>query len=537
MEYYRVVLVDDEEEIRKGISRTIQWEDLGFQLVGEAENGIEALEKCEQLQPDVVLTDIKMPFLDGLALCKRLRTLLPAAKYVIFSGFDDFEYARQAVGVHASEYILKPIGASELRQVLADLKGQLDQQRGERRDVELLRARYEESLPILRELFYVRLLDGCIPAVQVSERVQRYEIDLPQGLWSAVLIHVDGTEQPSDAPQRNELILLSVKDFFQEQFALQGGTARSILYNDTVALLITLSQEGRVYALLEELGRVRSLAYSYLGFVLTIGVGRCYAGAETLHTSAVQARSALDYRVLNGTGRVIYIGDMEPDTTARLSFDEEDERALTAAVKLGDEQRVTGLVQTVITRIREGDYPLSQCRFFFLELVASLIKLARSEDVPPEEVFGANFSGSVQLSDFNSPEELGEWFRARCLLLQTLLGRRRSDSAWRTIEQAKDYITGNYGDSALSIDALCGHLHLSPSYFSTLFKRETGMSFTTYVTSVRMEAAANLLRQTDEKTYLIAERTGYLDPNYFSYVFRRHFGLSPSKFRAGNHPE
>ena len=136
MKEYRVLLVDDEEEIRTGISRKIDWPSLGFRLVGEAGNGEEALELAEQLRPDVVLTDIKMPFMDGLELCRRLRISLPGARLVVFSGFDDFEYARQAVSMGVSEYILKPINAPELGQVLGKLREQLDRQRLERRDME-----------------------------------------------------------------------------------------------------------------------------------------------------------------------------------------------------------------------------------------------------------------------------------------------------------------------------------------------------------------------------------------------------------------
>ena len=141
METYSVLLVDDEEEIRAGISRKIDWLSLGFDLVGQAENGADALDLAEQLQPDVVLTDIKMPFMDGLELCRHLRQSLPAAKLVVFSGFDDFEYARKAVGMGVSEYIMKPINAPELMEVLQKLRQQLDQQRSERRDMESLRRR------------------------------------------------------------------------------------------------------------------------------------------------------------------------------------------------------------------------------------------------------------------------------------------------------------------------------------------------------------------------------------------------------------
>ena len=166
-------------------------------------------------------------------------------------------------------------------------------------------------------------------------------------------------------------------------------------------------------------------------------------------------------------------------------------------------------------------------------MVTCLVRLTRSGGVAVEEVFGSNFTGAVSISDFSSLEELGRWLGERCLKLHDLLGRQRTDSAWRLVEQAKEYIAGHYTDERLSVESLCAHIHLSPTYFSTLFKREVGMSFTAYVTQVRMDEAARLLRESDEKTYRIAERTGYSDPNYFSYVFKRRYGVSPSKFRSG----
>ncbi|RGB67620.1 MULTISPECIES: response regulator [Oscillospiraceae] len=532
METYRVLLVDDEEEIREGISRKIDWASLGFELVGEAENGAEALELCEQLRPDVVLTDIKMPFIDGLELCRRLRTQLPAARTVVFSGFDDFEYARQAISMNVSEYILKPINAPELRQVLQKLRGQLDRERAERRDMETLRRQYEESLPVLRELFFTRLLDGRVRPDQVRERADRFEIGLPEGVWAAALIQVDGAGE-DDPVNRDELLLVSVRALFEEHFSLKDCTSHLILYNDTVALLTTLPRFENPYPLIAELDRVCALSRSYLDLTLTVGVGRPCFGPQQLHLSVEEARWALDYRVLAGPGRVLYIGDLEPDGSVRLSFDEADERELSAAIKLGDREQLPPLIESLIARVREAGLALPQCQIFFLELLTSLIKLARSGGVEPEEVFGEGFTGMVQLTDFRSPEELGRWCCERCLRLQELLGRRRIDSAGRTVEAAKAYIAQNFADSDLGVDALCAHLHLSPAYFSTLFKRETGMGFTAYVTDVRMEEAVRLLRESGETTYRIAERTGYQDPNYFSYVFKKHFGMSPSKFRAG----
>lgn len=527
MKEYRVLLADDEEEIRSGISRKIDWASLGFQLVGEAGNGEEALELADRLRPDVVLTDIKMPFMDGLELCRRLRLTLPGARLVVFSGFDDFEYARQAMSLGVSEYILKPINAPELIQVLEKLRDQLDRQQLERRDMETLRRRYEESLPVLRELFYTRLLSGQIRPEQVQDRAARYEIDLPQGLWTAALIHVDGL---GDEGERDELLLLSVQSFLGKHFALEGCAARVVLYGDMAALLVHLDREERLYPLLEELERLSRLSQSYLGLRLTAGVGLVCRGPEELNHSAAGARSALDYRVLAGGGRVIYIGDLEPQSAAP-SFEEEDQRALSAAVKLGTREQAERVVRELMERLRRAS--LSKCDLFLLEVVTCLVRLTRSGGLSVEEVFGEGFTGAVSVSDFSSLEELGDWLAERCGRLHDLLGRRRSDSAWQMVERAKDYIAGHYTDEQLSVEALCAHIHLSPTYFSTLFKREVGMSFTAYVTQVRMEEAARLLRETDEKTYRIAEATGFSDPNYFSYVFKRHFGLSPSKFRTG----
>lgn len=525
MEAYRVLLVDDEEELRAGIRRKIDWDSLGFSLCGEAGNGQDALELAEHLNPDVVLTDIKMPFMDGLELCRRLKEQLPAVRLIVFSGFDDFEYARQAIGMNVFEYLLKPINALELSQVLARLHADMDTQRAEQQDVQALRQRYEDSLPLLRGLFYARVLDGQLKPSQISERAARYEISLNGDSWVTARIHVSALGDDPD-----ELILLSVQGFFQENFSLSCCDSRWLLYDDDLALLASFPGTVQIYSLIHELERVRAMAEKVLRLKLTVGIGAPVNDFSQLMRSAQGASSALDYRMLLGTGRTLYIGDLEPRQTGQLTFGESDERELINAVKLGTPDTVRQFLGDIIQSARETT--LSQYQCFFLELLTCLIKLARAADIPIDSVFGPGFSGAVQLTDFSSPEELGHWVEERCLRLQTVFGQRRTDTTLRAVDKARTFIAQHYTDTELSVEMLCDHLHLSPAYFSTLFKRETGMSFTAYVTNVRMDAAAELLRNTDEKTYLIAQQIGYLDPNYFSYVFKRQYGTSPSKYRA-----
>ena len=390
MELYRVLLVDDEENIREGISRKMDWQGLGFSLAGEASNGRDALELAEEILPDVVLTDIKMPFMDGLELCGSLAELLPVSKFVIFSGFDDFEYAKQAIRRNVSEYILKPINADELSAVLRRLKAELDREREERRDTERLRIRYTENLPVLQELFYANLLSGRIELGKEQERAAQLDIDLSGGKWAAALAYIGGSR---DAP----LSTLSVQKLLEE--ALTEDRCKLFLYNDWIASIVSLTETFSVYDLIRALDRACALASAYLGLTLTVGVGTPCRELSGLPRSAAEARTALEYRSMVGRGQVIYIGDLEPDRSLLLSFDEADERALTAAIKLGNGREVRSAAATLAGKLRETKPSAGQYNLFLMELVTHLLKLTRRSGIGAEEVFGADFSLPPQMSE------------------------------------------------------------------------------------------------------------------------------------------
>ena len=285
-------------------------------------------------------------------------------------------------------------------------------------------------------------------------------------------------------------------------------------------------------------GVLKGMEYEISGYItvmkqtLTVGVGAPCKELSGMARSAAEARTALEYRSMVGRGQVIYIGDLEPDGGQVLTFEEADERTLTAAVRLGSEQEVRDAAAALAGKIREANPSAGQYNLFLMELVTHLMKMTRRSGVGVEEVFGTGFSLPIQDSALPSLEELEDWCAERYLRLRTLIRRRQTDSAGQTVETAKEYIRQHYAESDLSVEKLCAYLHLSSTYFSTLFKRETGTSFTAYVTTVRMEAAAEAIRGTEEKTYLIAQRCGYEDPNYFSYVFKRHFGVTPTKYRS-----
>ena len=159
---YTLLLVDDEEDVIEVIERKVSWEQIGFHVVGHAGNGFKALEMMEDMQPDVVMTDIRMPYMDGLELCSNIRQRFPATKLLLFTGFDDFEYAKEAVHLEIEEYILKPVNSMELKRVFAHLKEKLDQEISEKRNAEILQKYYLDSLPLLQANFYSTLIEGRI---------------------------------------------------------------------------------------------------------------------------------------------------------------------------------------------------------------------------------------------------------------------------------------------------------------------------------------------------------------------------------------
>ena len=195
---YSVLLVDDEEDIIQIIMKKLDWEAMGLQIIGHAGNGVEALEMAEELQPDIVMTDIKMPYMDGLTLCRKLKELSRTIRVIIFSGFDEFEYAKEAIKMDAAEYLLKPVNAGELREVFERIREDLDRERDEKRNTDKLREYYMQSLPVLQESFYMALLEGRVSARQIGKYVRDYQVNFSSPYYVVTVLHISMQSLPEE---------------------------------------------------------------------------------------------------------------------------------------------------------------------------------------------------------------------------------------------------------------------------------------------------------------------------------------------------
>ncbi len=527
MSFYKVLLVDDEEEVRQAIAKKLDWAALGFAVVGEASNGEEALDLCEQLLPDVVMTDIKMPFMDGMELCRRLKITLPGVKVAIFSGFDEFEYAKEAISLEVEEYVLKPVDAQELARVFGRIRQSLDNEIAERRNVERLQKYYEESLPLMRQQVLSSLLLGGVGPRRIAELSREYGLDLDAMAFCAALVRTELREETADEAGR--LLSFSLRQLLKEELE-PCFRVYLVPMPDGIGLLFLLNAGQTPKALGETLDRIFPKAQKLLDIRFSAGIGDICTKPGDIARSYAEAKSALEYQVLTEPGHSVFIADIEPGAEEDELRDPTYMEEVLRQIKIGRAEDLEDAVGALVGEMKRVAPSAHQYQLFLLEMTTELLRLVRAYRLEARQ---SRLVEAVQPGvQFSNLDEMGRWLLSICEGLRGQIRAERKDTTRAMVESAKAYTAGHYTDCELSAEQLAAELKLSPAYFSTVFKRETGLGFVSYLTGLRMEKALEELMSSDEKTYIIAEKVGYSDPNYFSYVFKKQFGVSPSKYRS-----
>ncbi|QHW32205.1 response regulator [Paenibacillus rhizovicinus] len=577
---YKLLLADDEADVREGILQEIEWEAEGFQVVDVAENGREALEMAERWMPDVLVTDIRMPFMDGLKLSEQIRGLMPGTKIIILTGFDEFEYARQAIHLKVEEFVLKPFSAEELVQALRRVKSRLEAEMSERENVDALREHYNKSLPLLREVFLGTLVTRKLSEREIEEKIEHYDLALRGACCTVSVLLLDGSESGTGssgnikAPGDNEpaavrpagLSLYESRDFELRRFAVRN-IAEEIVgrrlagyvfqHNERVVVLTAAPaaavstgehaaaaepiatadrEHNQTPQLLEE---IRQNVERYLKLTVTIGTSSAAFPLTGLKAAYDDAIAALDYRMLLGSNRVISIEDVETRHAAHVRFDELHEQSLLRCLKVGTVSEMSMIVDQLFSPFLNSGSPVSflDAQVFLLQLSTTMLKAAQDTDNGPGGFGGTSGTPSPnilkELIQFGSMHEAKNWVVSTCEAMMGRIAAGRQTAYHSLVEEARSYTKANYADSEINIAKICAVLHISAGYFSSIFKRETKMTYMGYLLHVRMEAAKDLLLTTDLKTFEIAEKVGYADPNYFSFSFKKHVGQSPKDYRNG----
>jgi len=535
MKKYSVLLVDDEEDVVEAIVQKIDWDRLGYSLAGYAKNGLEALEIAEEKPIDVVLTDIKMPYMDGLTLSHRLKELYPSIKIIIFSGFDEFEYAKEAIRLEAEEYMLKPVDAGELSRVFQKVHEALDQEFDEKQSIHRLKNYYLESLPILQESLYTSLIEGTLPQQDLESTLLDYQISLPGKYYAVVILHNSLSLSPEGINPL--LITMSIRKLAEER--LQKNWRPCFLtYLGHTLFIAQMDKESDSLKLTDDCEILCRMARHICKATVTAGIGKTVSNLMDLPLSYLGARDAVAYRVLYGRGKSIAISEIglegkEEHKVNKEIIDEERLLDIYRSIRMSSEEELDKCIDLYIENSRLDSPSLQEYHFFLMDLVTNMHKFLLANQVDTGLIFPKEEDVYQKVQQF-SLAELSQWMKEICKKMQIIIQEMRSDKTKSFVKKAVEHVHSHYMDKDLTVEALSQELHVSAAYFSTVFKRETGKSFINYLTDYRMEKALRLLMEEEEKTYIIAEAVGYSDPNYFSYAFKKKFGMSPSKYKSNS---
>ncbi len=539
---YSIVVVDDEAVIRDGIRRHIDWEAHGYRFIAACEDGPTAMEVVAGDPPDVLLTDISMPFLNGLELADVVRREYPRTKIVLLTGYDRIEYAQEAVQLRVSSFLLKPITPQELKDVLAELKEELDREYREMRDRDRLARQLRESLPLLRERFLNRLIQGGVRSDQIAEGFQLCDLRLPDR-WIVVVAldsDIDPGDGAADALTRNEIDQLVVRNTLG---SLSGDVEPLASFGDIAGRVVFLIDGGTVGAAAQRARecaeQLRACLKPVLGTTVSVGVGTPVDGPGGLSIGYKRAVSALSYRFVAGPDRVTEYAEFSGETAVDDRRSELE--ALTPAILsfspvgagFGDSRHQ---IAEVIDQLRAAGGDIGRSQSVLFRVLSRFLDWIDELGIEDSAVFDSESPFDI-LRSFKTLDQVEQWFNAVLEQLEAELQHKREHRAARKAGEAREFIRSNYTNPDLSLEDVCRAIGAGTSYFSQFFKTHTGKTFVEYLTAVRVEEAQKLLVSSSLLTYEIAAQVGFRDANYFSIIFKRVTGKTPTEFRKLNSGE
>ena len=515
---YKVFLVEDEVSTREGIRDNVDWRAMGFELCGEAPDGEIALPQIETLQPDVLITDIKMPFMDGLQLSKIIREHFAWMKIIIISGHSDFQYAQTAIKLGVTEYLLKPVSLQDLQIVLAKVAVTLDQEESERIYLKRLRGQVEDNLSLLREKFLMRLVTGGESSISAIEQSQQLGLNIFSPYYQVILVEANpfNTAQPLNysiyhqvekiivgAIGTNMDVLFTKKDIEEFVLILKGDTLEQ-LQQDSTFLIDLLNEE------VEKKTPCK----------LAIGIGMPQQRLGDLHHSFAEALVKK-----KSTREEIETSELiKPDHTALRNF-----------LENGQLENFDHFFEESLRSLIEAALRSSLLKHYvLLDIVLAVAQFLSDLGGNASQITQASYYEGTYWDHIKTLNEMQTGIRNFFEPAFAFRDRQTNSDRANSILQAKKYIAGHFSDPNLSLNEVAAQVGFSPNHFSAVFGAETGENFRDYLTRSRLEHAKKLLANSKLKCSEVGYQCGYNDSHYFSLIFRRAFGMPPQQYREAS---
>ncbi|WP_435921009.1 response regulator [Paenibacillus sp. DYY-L-2] len=521
----KVLLVDDEILIRETIRDCIHWERDGFKYLGDASDGEMALPMIEQLKPDILITDIKMPFMNGLELSKIVRNRMPDVKIIILSGHEEFEYAREALSMGVVEYCLKPISSSDLMRLLRRVSDKIDKERSEKEQLAGLKQRELEKTELSRQKLLSDLCGGLLSATEAIQTAEALSLRLVAHCYAVVLIDQRHSAEDYDRLDTDTalLALKRVVDEQREHFLEYRSSLTKTVWIAKGETAETLEILLRPFREIQEKMEAQPQCYA-----LSLGIGSVQERLQGIHLSFLEAEESLYWQRLKRQNRRNLLEATRSSIHHSILL---DRQAFIQFLKIGTPRQLESFIPGFASALAQVDWNASLTGYYILnDLTLEVFKTA-------EELYRGPEAARQSLTDFqHSIESIRTWEEA-CHYLTRLvehfwhLRSHASDRYAHLLLRVKEYITSNYDKDHISLQDAAESINMSPSHLSKIFSQETGQTFIEFLTQTRINKAMELLQSTQAKTYEIAFRVGYSDPHYFSNLFKRVTGMTTTEFR------
>lgn len=530
VEPIKICVIDDIPTVVRGLTLSVDWEKQGMAVSGTATNGEEGLAMIREVKPDIVLTDIRMPFMDGIEMMKTILQEMPWVKLIFLSGFTDFAYAQEAVRLGAFDYIVKPFTKAQVLEAVLKAKAALERERSQAEQMQSMEQKLRESLPYLRQEYMRLLIRYGSPQNKLRQQWEFFSINMEDEGFMVMVAEIDffATRTVELPVNEVELIRFAVHNILEETFL---SHTKGIVFRENLNQFVAVvnPSDGVDAEQLAEMCRENVTRYTYQ--TVSIGVGEAVKEPWRLSASYGQAMSALAHTFYTGGNSVYCYTKEENQKSAMPRYSYEKEKELLYCLRSANTDKAEDQLEAIwdewtnVTTRPEPEMMRTLCQ----ELAHSMHRVF-IERVSESEVTELEMKLAEMNKNPSSFEEIRRQMKEYCRQGCSYLQKRHFSDARSLVDQAISYIEQNLQHN-LSVGDCAKSVHLSPSYFSNLFKKEIGMTLAQYIIAKRMEKAKIMLLE-GMQVQDIAISLGYEDRPYFSELFKRHSGMTPTEFRS-----
>ncbi|MGY4691560.1 response regulator [Salibacterium sp. K-3] len=513
---YDIMVVDDEATILEGIAAMVDWEKCGTRPPVKAFNGQMAFDIIQNNPPDIVLTDIKMPGLNGIELIEKAYDAFPSIRFIVLSGYDEFEFAKTAMKCGVKHYLLKPSNEQKIEEAVQEVVQELEQSREREAFIENIRSHLNKVIPKAKEQFLREfIINKKYDIKEWSYYQELFGLDTQAGPFRLVGFVID------DEFEYEHLFML--KEMLNNEISGCQDILLSTIISERIVLLVEESDTG---TLIDHIKAVKKEWQNLHQGTFTTSISS--TGSITdLHLLYQEILEGISHRFYLGRGGIVTSEDIRDENHAfkGLTMDHE---SLLVAIRSGNQEEASEYLDYFFTALKKAKFDVQVVRSHCLELFMSLIR--QTDSASMEQLFDR----VPVFHTFTSLPEIESFMKETAMSIAETNYTNQRNTQNHLVQEVMNYAQQHLDDESLSISGIASDVfYMNSDYLGKLFKKETGEKFSTYLMKERMEKAKTLIDQTGEvKMFEVAEKVGFgNNPRYFSQVFKKHTGHTPSEYK------